>query len=333
MSLKVSIIIPIYHVERYIERCIRSVLNQDYNNIEVILVDDGSNDKSIELARKVIEEFANKNSFKFHFFHHNENRGLSAARNTGIRNATGDYLYFLDSDDELPVNSISLLMEQVRLYRQVELVHGEMTGDGNSDFLSIQRYKDTPFIDDNSKIRRLFYTIHRPLPSSACNKLLLTKFIRNNNLYFKEGIIFEDSHWLYYVFKKLKYMAFVFHPTYIRFLNGGSIMTSLDIDKEIRNWGVILNEIVKTFDEPCYKEQLYTYFRKFMMYYDLSTGKYGFNTLYNSFIKLFFQQKEYMTVICLLVYKYNSDILPVEKIRARIRGFIFNKIETFFENK
>ena len=94
--MKVSIIIPVYNVDSYIETCLQSVFNQTYQNIEVIIVDDCGTDHSMEIVEKVVSTY--KGTFSIKILHHNLNSGLSAARNTGIKNATGEYIYFLDSD-------------------------------------------------------------------------------------------------------------------------------------------------------------------------------------------------------------------------------------------
>jgi glycosyltransferase involved in cell wall biosynthesis len=120
--LKISIIIPIYKVESYIERCNTSVLRQTYRNLEVILVDDYTPDSSMEIAKAVINENQNC-GMNFVFLKHDHNFGLSAARNTGINAATGDYLFFLDSDDELPNLAIeNLYAEVVNKYADQEKV-------------------------------------------------------------------------------------------------------------------------------------------------------------------------------------------------------------------
>ena len=107
--MKVSIIIPVYNVSKYIERCLKSALDQTWKDLEIILVDDCTPDDSMDIARSVLETSSRSNMVTI--LKHEKNRGLSAARNTGIRQAKGDYLYFLDSDDYLPVNSIELLAD------------------------------------------------------------------------------------------------------------------------------------------------------------------------------------------------------------------------------
>ena len=90
--MKVSIVIPVYNVSDYIEECLLSALNQTYEELEILLVDDASPDDSMAKARKIVDAHPCKD--KVHFLSHDENRGLSAARNTGIRNSIGEFLFF-----------------------------------------------------------------------------------------------------------------------------------------------------------------------------------------------------------------------------------------------
>ena len=99
----ISVILPVYRVEKYIDACIRSVLAQNYRDFEIILVDDGSPDDSSQIA----EELLKKDGKVLYQIIHTENRGVSAARNTGIAAAKGDYLVMVDSDDVLSPSFLS----------------------------------------------------------------------------------------------------------------------------------------------------------------------------------------------------------------------------------
>ena len=102
--MKVSIIIPLYNVAPYVEKCLLSVFKQTFSNIEVILIDDCGSDDTMKIVNRLLN--VNKNELDIHVIQHNRNKGLSAARNTGIKVATGDYLFFLDSDDMLSEDCI-----------------------------------------------------------------------------------------------------------------------------------------------------------------------------------------------------------------------------------
>ena len=102
--MKVSVIIPVYNVEKYLPRCIKSVLDQTYQDLEIILVDDGTKDNSGIMC----DEYATKDN-RIRVIH-KENGGLSSARNSGIEIATGDAVFFLDSDDYLPTECIEKMV-------------------------------------------------------------------------------------------------------------------------------------------------------------------------------------------------------------------------------
>ena len=114
--MRISIIVPVYNVESYIYNCLTSIVSQKtVHEIECILVDDCGNDNSIEIIRQFIKDYTGRIAFKL--VGHNHNRGLSAARNTGLDICTGDYVLFLDSDDVLPQNSIHNLSQPLKYYQ------------------------------------------------------------------------------------------------------------------------------------------------------------------------------------------------------------------------
>ena len=118
-----SIIIPVYNVAPYIANCLRSVMEQSYDDsMECIVVDDCGKDDSIAIAERLINEY--EGSIFFEIVHHDQNRGLSASRNTGLTHAKGEYIFFLDSDDEITEDCIEKMMAVVMKDPAVELVQG-----------------------------------------------------------------------------------------------------------------------------------------------------------------------------------------------------------------
>lgn len=106
----ISIIVPVYNVEKYITECLESIRKQTYKEIEVILVDDGSTDKSSEIC----DEFVKKDN-RFNVIH-TVNKGVASARNTGLKNISGEYIFFLDSDDLLEIFAIEKMIQTLKLY-------------------------------------------------------------------------------------------------------------------------------------------------------------------------------------------------------------------------
>lgn len=127
-SLPLSIIIPVYNVERYLERCVQSILTQSYTDYEVILVDDGSTDRSGVLC----DELALRDS-RIRVFHQ-VNGGQGGARNTGLKYALGKYIWFIDSDDYISENSLACIIEQIER-TQVELLLFSLIRVTDNDFI------------------------------------------------------------------------------------------------------------------------------------------------------------------------------------------------------
>jgi len=192
-----SIIIPVYNVEKYIDKCIYSVIEQEYKNFEIILVDDGSPDRCPEIC----DEYAKKDS-RIRVMH-KVNGGLSSARNCGINIATGEYILFLDSDDFW--NSKKALMNlydslknediDVLVYNNIErscITNKEKVCD---------RIYDVGFMENASKEETLKYLLQNNLfPGAAWLTVTKRKMLINKKLYFIEGIKAEDIDWLIKVY-------------------------------------------------------------------------------------------------------------------------------------
>ncbi|MBQ1194346.1 MAG: glycosyltransferase [Lachnospiraceae bacterium] len=149
-SKLISIVIPVYEVEKYLERCLKSVIGQTYRNIEIIIVNDGSKDKSEEIIKKY-----QKKDKRIKVITHGENKGLFRARITGVRNATGDYISFVDSDDYIGIDYIRLLL-QCSLENEADIVVGETVICQTGDKKYIHSFHDTelnilPLFGENIK--------------------------------------------------------------------------------------------------------------------------------------------------------------------------------------
>lgn len=260
MTQLISIIIPIYKVERYLRRCVDSVIKQTYTNLEIILVDDGSPDE----CPQICDKYAAKDNRIVVI--HKKNGGLSEARNTGTKKATGEYIYYLDGDDELPQNSISLLVEQVFLHPTVEIVVGEMQSSPYTKAYDTLYLRNIDYINNNDWVRKIFYRIHNRLPVNACNKLIRTDFILKNLFFFEPGLIHEDELWMFFVAQKLSQVAFVHQTTYIRHINPHSITTATSLSRKADAWNRILSHIFPSITEPYLDEQFFTYLSFWMKY-------------------------------------------------------------------
>ena len=239
--MKISIIIPIYNVAPYVERCLYSALNQSYEDIELVLVDDCGTDNSMNIVSEVVEKYVgNKKILLFKYEH---NLGLSAARNTGIKNATGDYLLFLDSDDEIPLNAVELLLEATN--ENPDFVIGNIKVLG-SDKFSFYFSIPSGVIQGNELILDSF--IKDKWYSMAVNKLIKKEFLLNHHLFFKEGILHEDELWSFILATKANKMSVVKDYTYHYYIRNDSITGKISIRNYESN-AIILCEKKKIIDE------------------------------------------------------------------------------------
>lgn len=193
MLPKVSIVIPVYNVEPYIEECLQSVMRQSYRGeIECILVDDCGTDNSMEVAEQLIADY--HGPFDFKVLHHEHNQGLSAARNTGMDAACGDYVYFLDSDDWISDDCIERLTEPLGI-KQYDFVMGHNEYDGKDTFVTCPEGEYHKYVMKSEGLnRKMIKPIGRSgIPVAAWNKLFRKCFLIDNQLCFEVGKVYEDS--------------------------------------------------------------------------------------------------------------------------------------------
>lgn len=218
--MKISIIIPVFNVEKYIARCLQSVISQTYKGkIECIIVDDCTPDNSIAIILQILKNY--KGNITFSVIHHNQNKGLSAARNTGVKAATGDYIYFLDSDDEILPPTIALMVEKIEKYPLADFVVGDYKENLFPDKCHIHLPE---FIEDSCEIFRHYLKFN--IPGTAWNKLIKRSFFIENNLFFKEGLIHEDIEQTFRLALYATKMACVCKKTYIYYINNPNSITN-----------------------------------------------------------------------------------------------------------
>lgn len=222
-SIKVSIIIPVYKVEPYIKRCVDSVLRQTYRNLEVILVDDCTPDRSMDIAREHIEASEYSKDLQFIYLKHDHNRGLSAARNTGTNAATGEYIYFLDSDDYIIPECLGLMVDCVKKHPDVEMVYAGAKVTNGPQWLSYEDRQLPDYSENKDWINQALLR-RTVLNMTAWNKLARRTFIIENNLFFVDGMIHEDDIWNFEMAKIVSKVAVCKHDTYAYMIRKDGIM-------------------------------------------------------------------------------------------------------------
>lgn len=187
-----SVIIPIYNVENYVEECINSVIGQDYESIEIILINDGSKDNSQLICEKKVKEDSRIRLIN------KQNGGLSSARNVGLDNATGDYILFLDGDDywddKQALSKINLNLQSSKADIVTFGLKKMFEDTGEIEETKYVFNRET--IDFRSKKNTLSYLVKNNLYiSSACNKAVKKSIIDKYNLRFEEKALSEDIEW------------------------------------------------------------------------------------------------------------------------------------------
>ncbi len=246
--MSVSIIVPVYNVENYIADCFQSIANQTYTGpMECLFIDDCGTDNSVQILEGLIKTY--DGPIEMRLLHHEKNKGLSGARNTGIANAKGDYLFFLDSDDKLYPHSISILSNVAVKENLPDVLIGGY--EVNIPNHPICQYCSTyEVIHGQPSIGKAF--LEDKLFCMAHNKLVRREFIVVNSLYFKEGIIHEDNLWSFQSFHLAQKVVTIPEKTYYYLIHSGSIMTSKDREKQIVCARIICDEVNKDFNNHRY---------------------------------------------------------------------------------
>ena len=188
MQYKVTIGIPVFSVENYIRRTMESALSQTYPDIEFLIVDDASDDNSWNILESIRQTHPRGGAMRI--LTHSSNQGVSESRNEIIDNASGDYLYFMDSDDVIDKNTISLLMHEIEVH-QADVAFGSYERIELSGERAVFQYPKMLF-EDTDSFAGFAYRRYAGFQASACNYLVKLSLIRKNNLRFYKADFWED---------------------------------------------------------------------------------------------------------------------------------------------
>lgn len=255
----VSIIIPAYNCEKYIEACLNSVFNQTYENIEVVVVDDGSTDRTLDICMDL------KNKYPEMILKTQDNKGVSSARNAGMESSKGEYVCFVDADDYIPSNYIYDLIQNKDenddlvccKYKMIEKDDGEK---GDSKSTEVKR------ISKNDLLSELL--LGSKILGTPWAKLFKRSIINENNIFFDEGLkVCEDLFFCIQYAIKTDNNAYITKPAYYYRKNDGSFNAKMQ-----KQWDDIylqrisvcerIEKIVNDSDSPssvkrCLKYQIY----------------------------------------------------------------------------
>lgn len=231
----VSVVIPVYNVRQYVRDCLESVARQTYSNVECLIIDDCSTDDSMSIVSDFLNQY--KGHILFRVINHPRNLGLSKARNTGINNIKGDFIYFLDSDDVISEDCLRVLVD-TQLTTKADIVVGShmyMKNDGTSINYCVRE-----------PIGDIFMSCDVDWYGHAWNKLIRSNFLKSHSLHFESGIYHEDILWTYQLLCKSPKVGFSEALTYYYKERESSIMSKRDnaiIAKRFVSYQLILDKM------------------------------------------------------------------------------------------
>lgn len=220
-----SIIVPVYNVEKYLYECLESLVNIKYSNYEIVIVNDGSKDNSVDVANIFVKRHNNIKLIN------QENQGLGYARNTGIRNATGEYLIFVDSDDYLISEDIFVKLNEFINKHSSDVVCYNHTLYNNSKKEMIKKKKIN--VSENAKISTMIKK--DAFSHSACTKCISKKYINEFAIYFNKGFS-EDLDWSYRLLLFTNKIAYINEYFYCYRINREGSITTNKSKRIFVNW-------------------------------------------------------------------------------------------------
>ena len=289
----ISVIVPVYNVEKYLEECLDSIQNQTYSDIEVILVNDGSTDKSKEICGKYCKQ---DNRFQLL---NQENQGLSAARNNGVAASTGEFIAFVDSDDIILPNYLETLMYYMR--EDVDIVESQFTI-SKEEFLA-ESYKELTILFEGNSQEAV-----RIFPKHVLNVNAVIKLYRRSIVEavpYIDGVIFEDVYSGIGMLKYIRKMIKIDYVGYYYRVRLGSIMHREFSPKNLDIF-TVCDKLIELYAD---REDLLPYVGSFLVH--LATMHYHSYVKKGNPYREFYNQKlaEYVTLT-----KKNPDLARASRL-------------------
>lgn len=238
---KLSVIVPIYNAEKYIERCLDSIVSQTFKDLEIILVNDGSTDNSQEIIKKYADQYPNLIEVLV-----KENGGQATARNLGIEEASGEYIAFVDVDDYLELNAYEKTMKYIEknnldivCFDFWEVINGQKVA------------KDHYIINSNDNTRKYIVS-----ESSPVNKVIKTQIFKRNGVRFLENYIYEDLATIPILAKYTSNIGFLNERLYDYDIHENSTMRQTGYNSKFEHIFVSVERLYKEFIDTEYKEEL-----------------------------------------------------------------------------
>lgn len=292
---KVSVIIPVYNVEQYLQKCLDSVVNQTFQDIEIIIVNDGSPDNS----QKIIDEYKKKYPEMIRSYI-KKNGGLGSARNFGLKKAKGEYILFVDSDDYIEKNMLELLNNIIKSKNPDIIIFNdyivnEKTGEKKLHSQSM------PII--GKRVTKKSFLFKMP---AACTKIYKTSLIKENKIFFAEGKWYEDIAFFQKTLLCAKHIELYNEPLYNYVIREGSIMNN---NNYLRNL-----EILDAFDD------IISFYKK-NDFYKKHYEELEFLAIYHIYIRCFSR-----------IIKMKGNFIKRQKVMKRLLNYLKENFRDYKKN-
>ena len=308
--IKYSIIVPVYNVEKYLGKCLNSLVNQKNDNYEIIIVNDGSTDNS----QKIIDVYEKKYPKLIKSFE-KENGGLSSARNYGIDNSNGKYLLFVDSDDYVSDNYLEVLDDSVNINNPDILVFNYNVVNG------IYFKQKESYFDDIKNLKKRYLTGN----PSAWNKLVKKDIIIKNNIRFMENVYYEDLATIPSLVCYTSNIYFIDDYLYYYVIRDDSITNKKNFNTKMDNIFEVLDNNYKLLINEFKEEVEYLYIEHLLRYASLRYLEYKKfeqidkinNIIKENFPKWYkniYYKKNYdikKKIMCHLIYKKQFKLISI----------------------
>ena len=239
MKYDVSVLVPVYNVSKFIERCVHTLFSQTYDNIQYIFVNDCTPDQSIEIIQKVLNKYPQRKEH-VKIINHDKNRGLAAARNTGIENAGGEYVLHIDSDDYIELDMVELMFGKAK-EEDADIV----VCDFNIKWEKTHKIAPQQFTDKDQYLRDILNTKAMP---GVVNKLIRRSLYSENGIFPFEGInLGEDYVTTPKLISKARRISKVNKPLYHYIQYNEGSYTAIMNQKAIDDLWFVLNELYNYF--------------------------------------------------------------------------------------
>lgn len=248
----ISVLVPLYNVEKYIARCLDSILNQSFQNFEIVIVNDGSLDSSID----IVLQYAEKDN-RIKIIYNDENMGLAWARKVGYSNAVGQYIVFCDSDDYLPSNALEILYDSIKSSDADIVVGNYQSVNSNDEFGHISNNKLFYGNDQKSVYKSL---LKNEMSHSLWGKIYKNDLFKNKNyITHKHFVNSEDGFLFYQIVKNTIKVETIADVVYYYYQNDQSSTKIKLTDKAIRSIVTFWNLVDNIFSQDI---ELYSYAKK-----------------------------------------------------------------------